>query len=80
MSQSASQTRENTPQDEPVAGAQDASPTNTGETDVSPTNEGTRPDGGSVSTGAWADAKTDPVSTGPNVTDTIAGRNDSAQS
>jgi hypothetical protein len=71
-----SKTRSNTPEVEEVRATPGGIPTNDGIRGVNPTQDVSRPDGGDVSTGTeTGGSKPDPVSTGPNVKNTIAGRN-----
>lgn len=75
-SQENSATRDNSDQPQPVTKTPDGTPTNDGTRGVNPTNDVSRPEGGDVGSGtATGGSKPDPVSTGPNVKDTIAGRN-----
>jgi hypothetical protein len=75
-SQENSATRDNSNQPEPVATTPDGIPTNDGMRGVNPTNDVSLPEGGDVRCGtATGGSKSDPVSTGLNVKDTIAGRN-----
>ena len=75
-SQENSATRENSEGPREVKTTPDGTPTNDGIRGVNPTNDVSRPDGGDIGSGtATGASKADPVSTGPNVKDTIAGRN-----
>jgi hypothetical protein len=71
-----SSTRENTPDIEQVRPTAGGEPTGDGTRSVNPFQDVSRPDGGEVGTGTeTGPSKADPVSTGPNVKNTIAGRN-----
>jgi hypothetical protein len=76
ISQENSMTRDNAGQPEGEGTTPGGAPTNDATRGVNPPQDVTGPDGGDVSTGTPTDgSKIDPVSTGPNVKHTIAGRN-----
>ena len=69
-------TRENSGQSEGTDTTPGGTPTNYGTRVVNPTQDVSLPEGGESSTRTVTGrSKPDPVSTGPNVKDTIAGRN-----
>lgn len=73
MEQETSKTRDNTP----APAHEDPTKPADGNADVAPLQQGTLADGGDLSSPrAVGGSKPDPVSTGPTVHDTIAGRNE----